>query len=389
MARHARRIPVGDDNTQHLSMGVMALCFPLADVCRIIAECGRQSKRVRDLPAPVVAYYVIGLSLFPRAGYEAVLGWLLCGMSWLKGATLRVSGKGALSRARTRLGAEPMRRLFCHLARPLTRPDLRGCYWRGMQVVALDGSTLALQDTEENAAEFGHGGNQNGRSAYPLLRFTALVEVGTRLIFAATCGAYRQSEITLAKGVLGELRTGMICLADRFFPSLELWQQARASGAELLWRAKVGLKLKRLQTLPDGSWIAEWGQGARAQRIRVVEYRLKQGGAEVYRLFTTLLDPVAAPARELAELYPQRWEIELSVREGKGVLRQGQLTLRSKTPELVRQEFWGLLMAHYIVRKMMAQAALADGRDPDELSFKGGVEIVRQHQTASSGAFSP
>lgn len=389
MARHARRLPVGEDNTLHLSMGVMALCFPLAEVRKVISECGRASKRVRDLPAPLVAYYVIGLSLFPRAGYEAVLGWLLCGVGWLNGTVPRPSGKGALSRARARLGAEPMRRLFARLARPLGRTDLPGGHWRGLQVVALDGSTLALQDTPDNARDFGYGGNQNGRSAYPMLRFTALVEVGTRLIFAAACGAYRQSETSLAREVLPELRAGMICLADRLFPSPELWRTARGTGAELVWRAKVGLKLKRLRVLADGSWLARWGEGANAQQVRVVEYRLTEGGAEVYRLLTTLLDPAQAPAMELAGLYPQRWEIELSVREGKGVLRQGQLTLRSKTAELVRQEFWGLLMAHHVVRKMMAQAALAEGRDPDELSFKHSVEIVRQHQTAPVGAFSP
>jgi hypothetical protein len=389
MARQARRLPVGEDNTLHLSMGVMALCFPLVDVRKIIAECGRAGRRMRDLPAPLVAYYVIGLSLFPRAGYEAVLGWLLCGVGWLNQTALRLSSKGALSRARTRLGAEPMRQLFVRLARPLTTPDLPGSYWRGLQVVALDGSMLALQDTEENAQEFGYGSNQNGRSAYPLLRFTALVEVGTRLIFAAACGPYRQAETTLAKDVLGELRVGMICLADRLFPTPELWRAAQASGAQLVWRVKVGLKIRRLRVLSDQSWLGEWGEGHKAQQVRVIEYRLKAGGTEVYRLFTTLLDPAQAPALELARLYPQRWEIELSVREGKGVLRQGQLTLRSKTPELVRQEFWGLLMAHHIVRKMMAQAALADGRDPDELSFKNSVEIVRQHQTSPVGAFSP
>jgi len=127
MARHARRIPVGEDSTRHLSMGVIALCFPLEDVRRVIAECGRASKRVRDLPAPLVAYYVVGLSLFPLAGYQEVLGWLLCGLNWLKGTTMRVSGNRALSRARTKLGAEPMRRLFVSLARPLARANLPGC----------------------------------------------------------------------------------------------------------------------------------------------------------------------------------------------------------------------------------------------------------------------
>lgn len=391
MARHAKRISTGHDNTQHLSMGVIALCFPLAEVSRIIAECGRASQRVRDLPAPLVAYYVIGLSLFPSAGYQAVLGWLLCGLNWLKGSTLRLSDKAALSRARTKLTAEPMRQIFLQLARPLSKKELPGGYWRNLQVVALDGSTLALQDTAENAEAFGHGGNQNGRSAYPLLRFVALVEVGTRMIFAAAPGAYRQSETALARELLQSLRAGMICLADRLFPSPALWREARATGAHLLWRAKTGLKLKRLRDLPDGSWLAQWGAtsaSAEALQIRVVEYRLKSG-SETYRLITTILDPAEAPAQELAELYPQRWEIELSIREGKNVLRQGQIVLRSKKAELVRQEFWGLLLAHHIVRKMMAQAALNDGRDPDELSFKSSVEIVRQHQTGPVGAFSP
>jgi hypothetical protein len=373
-------------------MGVMALVFPMAEVNRIIGECKRASKRVRDLPASLVAYYVIGLSLFPSVGYQDVLRWLLCGLAWLNGGELRVSGKASLSRARTKLGAEPMRQLFVQMARPLAQPKSPGSYWKGLHVVAMDGSTLALQDTPANAKAFGHGGNQNGRSAYPMLRFTALVEVGTHLLFAATPGAYRKSEIALARELLPELRVGMICLADRLFANLALWQEAQATGAHLLWRAKSGLKLKHIQNLPDGSWLARWGGGRgqpKAMIIRVVEYRLKSGGAESYRLFTTLLDPAVASAQELAELYPQRWEIELSVREGKGVLRQGQLTLRSKTEELVKQEFWGLLLAHYLVRKMMANSALADARDPDDLSFKSSVEIVRQHQSAPVGAFSP
>lgn len=304
---------------------------------------------------------------------------------------MRLSDKAALSRARTKLAAEPMRQIFLQLARPLSKKELPGGYWRNLQVVALDGSTLALQDTAENAEAFGHGGNQNGRSAYPLLRFVALVEVGTRMIFAAAPGAYRQSETALARELMQSLRAGMICLADRLFPSPALWREARATGAHLLWRAKTGLKLKRLRDLPDGSWLAQWGAtsgSAEALQIRVVEYRLKSG-SETYRLITTILDPAEAPAQELAELYPQRWEIELSIREGKNVLRQGQIVLRSKKAELVRQEFWGLLLAHHIVRKMMAQAALNDGRDPDELSFKSSVEIVRQHQTGPVGAFSP
>jgi hypothetical protein len=228
-----------------------------------------------------------------------------------------------------------------------------------------------------------------------MARFVGLAEAGTHLVFRAELGRYRDSEVTLAQRVITGLGKGMLCLADRLFPGLALWKQATATGAHLLWRAKTTLRLERLQTLSDGSWLALWKTSTRGQqdaqgvKVRVVEYRLKGGGGEVYRLLTSLLDPQEAPARELAALYPQRWEIELTLKEGKRVLRQGQLTLRSKKPDLVRQEFWGLLMAHYTVRRMMAQAALDRKVDPDELSFQNSVEILRSTQTGPALALSP
>jgi hypothetical protein len=393
MPRPAKTIPVGNDNTLHLSMGVLALCFPLHSVQRIIQECGKASRRVRDLPAAVVAYYVIGMSLFPRVGYESVLRWLLCGLQWLGSGEFRLSGKGALSRARQKLGEQPVRRIFEQLVRPMKQPELQGCYWKGMHVVAFDGSTLALQDTRSNDEAFGRSGNQNGMAAYPLARFVALAEVGTHLIFAAELGGYHQSEVTLAGKLVGRLEQGMLCLADRLFPGLALWKKAAATGAHLLWRAKVKLKLERLRALEDGSWLARWQSSTKgageAVVVRVVEYRLGKGDGEVYRLLTTLLDPAVASAAELAAFYPQRWEIELTIKEGKSVLRQGQITLRSKVAGLVRQEFWGLLLAHHIVRRMMTHAALRRKLDPDELSFTRSVEIIRSNQAGPVLSFPP
>lgn len=393
MARHARSLPVGNENAQHLSTGVIALCFPLHEVQRIIEGCGKASKRVRDLPAAVVAYYVIGMSLFPRVGYESVLRWLLCGLQWLDSSVFRVSGKAALSRARQRLGEEPMRRIFDELARPLEEPELKGGYWKGMHVVAIDGSTLTLQDTPSNDEAFGRSSNQHGKAAYPLARFVALAEVGTHVIFGAELGGYRDSEVALAGKLVDRLKPGMLCLADRLFPGLPLWRQAEKTGAHLLWRTKSGLKLERIRTLSDDSWLAHWRPTAKQQGpavvVRVVEYRLGQGDGEVYRLLTTLLDPKVAGAAELAGFYPERWQVEVTIKEGKTVLRQSQITLRSKIAPLVRQEFWGLLLAHYIVRKMMALAALERKTDPDELSFTRSVEIIRTSQTGALLSFSP
>lgn len=398
MARHSQSLSVGADNTRHLSLGVLALCFPAAEVQRIITQCGRASRRVRDLPAVVTAFYVIALSLFPSVGYQSVLRWLLCGLQWLGAGSLRLSGKGSLSRARQRLGEEPMRRIFTQLARPLADAQLAGSYWKQLHVVALDGSTLALQDTRANAAAFGRPGNQHGAAAYPRARLVALAEVGTHLIFEARLGRYTDSELALAAELVAALQPGMICLADRLFPGYHFWKKAAATGAHLLWRAKTALPLEPIEALADGSWLARWPAPPRTKDasgdasevvVRVVEYRLDSQQAEPYRLITTLRDPALASARELAAFYPQRWEIELTIQEGKNVLRQNQLTLRSKVPELVRQEFWGLLLAHHLVRKMMARAALASGEDPDRFSFAASAEIIKSTLTGPVLSFPP
>lgn len=328
MARYAQNISAdpgenqGAASARHVSMGALALCYPAHQVQAIIDECGRGSKRVRALPMLLVAYYVMALNLFPAAGYQSVLGWLLAGLRWLKADGGRLSTKGALSAARLHLGPEPLRLMHERMAAPLADPGLAGSYWKGWHVVALDGSTLALQDTPANAAVFGRPGNQHGQGAYPLARFAALAEVGTHLIFAARLGAYQGSELTLAKDLIPQLKRGMLCLADRLFPGYDLWKEAAATGAHLLWRAKMCLPLEKIRDLPDGSWVARWranGRGSHAkgqdQTVRVIEYRLRSprgkvsGQAapeETYRLITTILDPQEAGAEELAGFYPQR-----------------------------------------------------------------------------------
>jgi hypothetical protein len=270
--------------------------------------------------------------------------------------------------------------------------SLPGSYFKDFLLVALDGSTLALQDTPANDKEFGRSSNQNGDAAWPSARFVALVECGTHLIFSASLGSYRDSELTLAKSMVRDLRAGMLCMADRFFPGYELWKMYAVSGADLLWRAKLSVKLRKIRDLPDGSYLAGWlpdkerRKGGEVVVVRVIEYRIKDPGnaadnGEIYRLITTILDPAVATASELAALYPQRWEVEITIKESKTTMRKGRITLRSKIPELVRQEFWGMILAHYLVRKMMAQAALDRFRDPDELSYEGSIEIIKSTLT--------
>src|SRR3954463_11764174 len=234
--------------------------------------------------------------------------------------------------------------------------------WR---LVSLDGSCLDVGDTAENGAHFGYPGASRGESAFPQLRFVALVENGTHVLFGAQLGRYGDSETTLAHDVLGALRRGMLCLADRQFFGHALWQRAASTGADLLWRVKCNLRLPRETVLADGSYLTTVYPSEKDRRprtggvrVRVVEYRL-EGVAEaepLYRLVTTILNPAKAPAAELAALYHERWEIEGALAELKTHLRGAQVVLRSKSPELVRQEFWGLLLAHFAVRGLMHEA---------------------------------
>ena len=402
MARYAKNLSQGNTATEHLSFGVMALCYPMARVLEVVAACGCKEKRLRDLPTALVVYYVIALSLFPGVGYQSVLRWLLSGLQWLGSKPLRVATKQSLSTARQRLGAKPMQEIHSKLALPMREKSLPGSYFKDLLLVAIDGSTLALQDTAENSETFGRSSNQNGEGAWPLARFAALVECGTRLIFGAALDGYHTSEVILAQSLVSRLNAGMLCMADRLFLGYELWRQCAATGAQLLWRAKVSLLLKKIQSLPDGSYLAQWlpksedKKGNKPIIVRVIEYRICQDPApingsspDIYRLLTTILDPAIASASELAQLYPQRWKIEIAIKEGKTIKRNGTVTLRSKKPELVKQEFWGMILAHYLVRKMMAQAALDRKRDPDELSYEGSIEIIKSMQSGPVLKISP
>jgi hypothetical protein len=247
---------------------------------------------------------------------------------------------------------------------------------------------VAVPDTQANREAFGKPGASRGESSFPQARFVSLVENGTPALFGTALGAYRESEIALAPAVVPHLEKKMLCLADRNFFGFALWQQARAQGADLLWRVKKNLVLPCERRLPDGSYLSTiyaTPKDRRHQRngvpVRVIEYTLEgvPGVEPIYRLITTILDPEQAPAAELAALYPERWEIETALDELKTHLRGGAgLVLRSKTPDLVRQEFWGFLLAHFTVRGLMHEAALAAGEDPDRLSFTHAVRVIRR-----------
>ncbi len=394
MARTVATLPEGSRITDYISLGVIAKTIPLSEVRSVLAATNKTSLRQRDLPAHVVVYYVIALALYMQSSYREVLRCLLEGVQWLldPSSPIKVASKSGISQARTRLGWEPMRRLHDAVVRPIGEAASKGAWYGRWRLVSLDGSTLDVADEASNAAAFGRPGASRGQSAYPQLRFVSLVENGTHVLFGSRMADYATGEVTLARSVLDSLGRGMLCLADRQFFGFALWTRARATGAALLWRIKKNRRLASDRRLPDGSYLSRIYPSERARRhktdavtVRVIDYRL-QGVADtepVYRLVTTILDPEDAPAHELAALYHERWEIETALDELKTHLRGARIVMRSKTPDLVRQEFYGLMMAHFAIRSLIHDAALKADEDPDRLSFLHAVRVVRRKLPAA------
>jgi hypothetical protein len=392
-------LPAGSRITDFISLGVVAKFFPREKVDAALEQTKRASLRERDLPAHVVVYYVIALALYMRSSYREVLRCLLEGVQWLldPSATVKVAGKSGISQARSRLGPEPVKALYDSVVAPIAAAETQGAWFREWRLISLDGSTLDVADTAANEKAFGRPGASRGGSAFPKIRFVALLENGTHVLWAARVDKYSTDELTLAEDVVPALRKGMLCLADRFFPSYKLWNSAAHTGADLLWRTRKNARLEVDRRFPDGSYLSRiypTTSDRRNQRksvvVRVIDYRLDKvlNSEPIYRLITTILDPKQAPAKELAALYHERWEIETALDELKTHLRGAQIVLRSKTPELVQQEFFGLLMAHFAIRGLMHEAALRADEDPDRLSFLHSVRVV-QRRMARFAAIPP
>jgi hypothetical protein len=399
MARTVASLPAGSRITDYISLGVIAKFFPKEKVHDALEQTGRASVRERDLPAQVEMYSVIALALYMRSSYREVLRCLLEGVQWLldPSTSVKVAGKSGISQARSRLGPEPVQALYEAVVRPIGEARTKGAWYRQWRLVSLDGSTLDVADETENDKAFGRPGASRGSSAFPKIRFVALLESGTHVLWAARMDKYATDELSLAEDVVPALQKGMLCLADRFFPSHKLWQTAAKTGAELLWRTRQNARLDVDQRLPDGSYLSRIYPSTSDRRnqrkaivVRVIDYRLDQvpEAEPIYRLITTILDHKLAPAKELAALYHERWEIENALDELKTHLRGAQIVLRSKTPALVKQEFYGLLMAHFAIRGLMHEAALRADEDPDHLSFLHSVRVV-QRRLARFSAIPP
>jgi hypothetical protein len=309
-----------------------------------------------------------------------------------------VPGASALAEARERLGAEPLKLLFATAARPLATQATRGAFWRGWRLLILDGTCLDVPDSAANQV-LGRATGGRGQAAFPQVRVVGLVEAGTHAIVDAAQGPYASGEQTLAGELAhdrGPLGPGVLLLADRLLVGHKLWRAMASTGAELVWRVRCGQGAPKLpveRVLADGSWHSHLrAEGGRRIRVRVIEYTLADPGRRTsvdrYRLVTTILDPTAAPAGELAALYTERWEIETALAELKTTQRGPKQVLRSKSPELVAQEVWAHLLVHYALRAVMHTAALEADLDPDRLSFIASLRVIRR-QVIAAPAVSP
>src|ERR687898_636085 len=219
--------PAGIRLSDDISLGVIARTFPLDQVQQVLADTGKASVRERDLPAHVMVYSAIALGLYMSASTREVLRCLVEGLRWLWGAeAVRVAGKSGISQARPRLGEAPLRELHERVVRPVATPATKGAWYRQWRLVSLGGSCRDVADTAENDAAFGRPGAGRGESAFPQLRFVALVENGTHVLFGARLGGFADGEMALAHAALPALQPGMLCLADRQFFGHALWQEA-------------------------------------------------------------------------------------------------------------------------------------------------------------------
>jgi hypothetical protein len=355
--------------------------IPLRDVQAVLRQTGQTRRHCPRLPPSFMAWFVISLALFATDSYRQVFRWL---SRFRRHAT---PGRSSLCEARHRLGVAPLRLLAQRAIRLQATPDTPGCFYQGLRLMALDGFVLDLPDSAANGRVFSHPRNGRARGAFPQVRILSLCEAGTHVLYRSVIKPRRRGEAGMMGPLLKQLRPDMLLLWDRNFLSYHAAQQVGRQGTPLLARIKKNLIFEPRRRLGDGSYLAKLyrsasdrGRDVGGIAVRVIEYTLtdpgRQGSGQKQRLLTTLLDEKQHPAQELVVLYHERWEEELALDELK-THQAERAVLRSETPAGVIQEIYGLLLGHYVVRKLMCEAAASEGQPPRRLSFVGALKILR------------
>jgi hypothetical protein len=379
---------------QQVGLGALSRWLAVPRLREVVVECGRMHQRDRKLPAPLVVWLLIAAAMFRAVGLGRVLRMI--------GAQAETvpAGTGAISQARTRIGAQPLALLAEQMLGPIAGPDTPGAFYAGMRVLALDGTGAAVPDTLANQDGFGRPGP---KAAFPMPRLMVLAEAGTLGIFAGAHGPWKVSEQDLALATLDsaapKLGPDTLILGDRGLGNTTTILACRKVGTHALMRVRTGgnaAKYPVEQLLHDGSWHSTPRISARHRRalggqlpqgphtVRVIEFTITvtspsgRTRRERIRLVTTLLDPKRWPAAELAALYVQRWcaETTIGLLKIDFLLDKNQL-MRSKTPEGIDQEIYAALVAYHLIRQLVHSVATAHGIDPDRISHTGALTEAR------------
>lgn len=398
--------------TDVIGVGTLTRLVPRELVEEVVTGLGRKEQRDKKLPARVMVYFVMAMTLFYGDGYEEVMRKLVAGLRYM-GTWRRewsMPSPGGLCQARQRLGAEVMRELFERVAVPCALRSTRGAWVGGRRLMSLDGFGMEAPDSEENASYFGYAGKKE-RCSFPYVQLAGLVECGTHAVVSAAIGRKGEGEETLAGRILssGVIEPGMLVMLDAGLYSYQHLRMVVDAGADALFRVGANVGLPVLEWFSDGSYLSYVADPDTKRKssyrlrhglveitdlpgiyVRVVDYEIpdRGNGDELITVITNVVDPGDLNAVDLATAYHERWEVELVVDELKTHQRGSAVILRSRKPDLVEQEIWGLFLTHYGLRHLMREAADQADLDPDRLSFIRTLRVVRR-QVIDQAAFSP
>jgi hypothetical protein len=350
------------------------------DVQAVLRQTRQERRHCRRLPPWFMVWFAIALGLFCCDCYRQVFRWL---QPFRRRGT---PGRSTLCEARQRLGVAPLRLLAERVIALQGTPPMAHAFYRGMRLMSLDSFVVDVPDSEANAQVFGRPGGRTP-GAFPQARVLSLCETGTHVLWRSLIKPHRRSEVVMADALLRHLEPDMLLLWDRGFLSYATVDMVRRRGAHLLARIKQNLIFEPLRRLPDGSYLAKLYPSPRHRQrdeggiiVRIIDYTFndpgRPGSGQKHRLLTTLLDAHRHPAERLIVLYHERWEEELAIDELKTHQRQRPV-LRSETPAGVVQEIYGLLLGHFVVRKLMVEASQQADLNPRQLSFVATLKILR------------
>lgn len=394
MPQEEAELPSGTRATDILTVTHFAKIFPLDAVTQTLDSLGCGTIRFRGIPNERVVYLLMMLALFRECSQLAVYRTVAAALNALEGRSMPIPTTSAITKSFDRLEPAVFQQLFDQHAVPLGKPGAPGIWFRGRRKMSIDGFTLNTADTKANRKFFDAPSNQHGTEALPQTRCVCLLETGSHLMVKARIGTYRQGEITLATELLPFIQSDEIVLMDRNFYSFKFFKGISERGAASVFRLQKRMVLNSEKQLPDGSHMVtiydsddkKKEHGLPARMIQYVVLGARKGTPETIYLLTNILDPGEASAHELGVLYKERWEHENALDELKTHLNLGAVTLRSKSPERVIQELWGMLMAYYAIRSLIYEAAVLARVDSDSLSFTHVVNVVKDAVTMQRNA---